>query len=417
MYSKAERRIHVDYLSGGSNIITVRENNLALIIRLIHKLKICSRVDLAEATGLKQATITNIINDLISWGLVVETGLIPGRGKRRSIGISLNHERYRIIGVRLNRDYVQVGLFDLAGSLLAKKTWRFGDSPIPEATLTKIFELVNGLLLPEEGKVVLGIGVAIPGPFVSKSGKIVMMSGFPGWDKIDIRSELQEHFSLPVFLEHDANCGALAELWYGSVTNQEDMIFVAADIGVGAGVLINGQLYTGSLGTAGEIGHISIDYGGPKCECGNRGCLELYCSTNTLRQEYKKEALMMPVYQGNAELSAEEILHAVASGDAFARKIFRKTAFFLGVGLVSVVNAYNPGVIILSDKLALAGNYLVEVVRQVLKERLLMPVYEGLTIRLGSFVEDSMLFGASALVLEEMLRQPSVYFKPDMSDL
>lgn len=411
-----ERGIQVDYLNGGSNIITVRENNLALIIRLIHKIKVCSRVYLAEVTGLKQATITKIVNDLISWGLVVETGLIPGRGKRRSIGISLNHERYRIIGIRLNRGYVQAGVFDLTGTLLKKRVCCFKDPQETEDTMSMIYEMAGEMAELSEGKVILGIGVAIPGPFVSKSGKIVMMSGFPGWDKVDIKEELERRLSIPVFLEHDANCGALAELWYGSVSSQENMIFVAADVGVGAGILINGQLYTGSLGTAGEIGHISIDYEGPRCECGNRGCLEMYCSTKALCREYRKEATLTPGYEERAGLLAGEILEEVANGEPLARKVFHKIAFFLGVGLANAVNAYNPGVIILSDKLALAGDYLVETVSQVLRERLLKPVYEGLTVRLGSFVEDSMLFGASALVLEQMLLRPSLYFKPETEE-
>ena len=392
----------------GSNVVTMRENNLSLIIRLIHKAKICSRADLAIQTGLKQATITNIINDLIDWGLVKETGNVQGRLNRRSIGITLNNEVYRIFSIRLNRDYVTVGLFDITGSLIDQRQ-KYIDTD-PNATMEAMCTLVKELYPADKN--VLGIGVAIPGPFVPKKGKIELMSGVPGWQSVDITGRLEDYFSLPVFLEHDANCGALAELWYGDIGGFEDVIFVAADVGVGAGILTNGKLYTGSLGTAGEIGHMSIDYGGLKCECGNRGCLELYCSTKALQNEYKKEAINTSLYANKACASVEDILHDVVSGDVFARQVFERIARFLAIGLVNVVNAFNPSLIIISDKLALAGDYLIEVVSQTLKECLLGTLYDNLEIRLGSFNKESMLFGASALVLENLLHQPSVSFNP-----
>lgn len=402
----------MEYLKEGSNLLTVRENNLALLIRLIHKKKVCSRVELSKETGLKQATITNIVNDLIRWGVVAETGLLSGRGKRRAIGISLNQESFRIIGVRLNRKYAQAGLFDLAGNLLEKKTCSFQRGVPPAETVRSICAAIEALLGRAAQKKVLGIGIAMPGPFVAESGRIAMMSGFPGWDRVDLKGELERQLLLPVYLEHDANCGALAELWYGGIDSQEDVLFVAADTGVGAGILVRGQLYTGSQGMAGEIGHISIDYQGPVCECGNRGCLELYCSTQRLVQRYREEAQKA----GNAieavGKTEEEILKKVADAEPLARRVFGEVAGFLGIGLASAVNAYNPGVIILSDKMALAGQYLVEVIAQALKERLLPSVFEGLRIRLGAFAEDGMLYGAGALVIERMLSMPSESFKP-----
>ncbi len=402
----------MEYLKEGSNLLTVRENNLALLIRLIHKKKVCSRVELSKETGLKQATITNIVNDLIRWGVVAETGFLPGRGKRRAIGISLNQESFRIIGVRLNRKYAQTGLFDLAGNLLEKKTCSFQRGVPPAETVRSICAAIEALLGRAAQKKVLGIGIAMPGPFVPESGRIAMMSGFPGWDRVDLKGELERQLLLPVYLEHDANCGALAELWYGGIDSQEDVLFVAADTGVGAGILVRGQLYTGSQGMAGEIGHISIDYQGPVCECGNRGCLELYCSTQRLVQRYQEEAQKAGNTIEAVGKTEEEILKKVADAEPLARRVFGEVAGFLGIGLASAVNAYNPGVIILSDKMALAGQYLVEVIAQALKERLLPSVFEGLRIRLGAFAEDGMLYGAGALVIERMLSMPSESFKP-----
>jgi len=404
----------MEVLNSGSNIITVRENNLSVVIRLIYKAKVCSRAELAKATGLKQATITNIINDLISWGLVFETGYIPGAANRRSVGIAINNAHYKTIGLRLNRDYVSAGLFDITGNMLERREYKFNPHSGPEEVVRQMQKFIKEFNAHHEADV-LGVGVAIPGPFVVKHGKIALMSGFPGWENVDIKAELGEHTPAPVFLEHDANCGVLAEMWYGDISEFKDVIYIASDIGVGAGILVSKRLYTGGMGMAGEIGHMTIDYGGPLCECGNRGCLELYCSTHALLQEYKKELLhSLHETDHQEESTVEQILKAVASGDKTARNAFARVAQYLGIGLVSVINSFNPELIILSDKIAIAGEYLLQIVDDVLRERLLKPAYENTTVRLGSFVEDGMLYGASALVLENLLQQPTVYFKPDM---
>lgn len=401
----------MEILQSGSNIVTVRENNLAVVIRLLHKSKVCTRSYLAKHTGLKQATITNIVNDLMEWGLVYEVGHVPGES-RRSVGLSLCRDRYRTIGVRLNRNYVIAGLFDIAGTLLCRKEYHFDPHPDPLDISESMAKLVSELSSSCKKEDLLGVGVAIPGPFVHKDEKIALMSGFPGWENVNIKQALEDCVSCPVLLEHDANCGALSELWYGDIGDNENILFVAADIGVGAGLLINKRLYSGSLGIAGEIGHISIDYAGPACECGNRGCLELYCSMNTMLEDYKQECLMNRDYQRMKSADIDSILKDVSQGDPLARKVFARIATFLGIGLASAVNAYDPEQIILSDRIALAGDYLLEVVGQTLKERLLPQVWSNLKLQLGTFAQDSMLFGASALALENTLKQPTVFYKP-----
>ena len=139
----------------------------------------------------------------------------------------------------------------------------------------------------------------------------------------------------------------------------------------------------------------------------------MYCSTKTLRQEYKKKAFTNLAYADKANASIDDILHDVATGDQFAREVFSKTATFLGIGLVGAVNAFNPGIIVISDRIALAGDYLIEILDGVLKERLLKVVYENLEIRLGAFIADNILFGAGALVLESVLKSPTKYFRLD----
>ena len=391
----------------GNNAITARENNIALVIRLLHKAKVCSRAYLAKQTGLKQATMTYIIDNLLSWKLVEETGTIEGELKRRSIGITLNDKVYRLLGIRLNRDYVSAALFTIKGEIVSQREVTFDRSTKPETVMSYMIKLVRELIetASDEDKI-LGIGVAIPGPFVPSEGKIKLMSGSPGWENTDIKQILNAEFGIPVFLEHDANCGALVEYWYGEVGDAKDILFLALDTGVGAGILSDGQLFKGSLGTAGEVGHMSIDRNGPKCECGNHGCLEMYCSTKRLIDDYQKAALK--------PRTLDEILKAVDEGDSEVRKIYAEAASDLGFGLVNLINILSPKLIILSGKLSLGGEYLIEVVSGVLKENLLPALYQNTEIRLGTrFDGETMLYGAGAVVLENILLEPTQCFNPE----
>lgn len=394
----------MDQNTTGYNINDVRRNNVSAIIRLLHRAKVCSRADLARATGLKQATITNIINELIESEFVIEVGHIEGRMKRRSIGISLN-KVYQTIGIRLERNYLKACLFNIMGEPLEIREKEFPEKVNAHEVVSWLVEIVQQLIDGTDQDKLLGIGLAIPGPFLQKNQQIELMSGFPGWQEIDFKKELEDQFSLPVYIEHNANCGALSEMWYGDIGDNKNVIFIAADIGIGAGILINQQLYKGALGIAGEIGHMCIDYSGPKCECGNRGCLELYCSTRRLKQIYKEE-VAADLSGGENECSTKEILKKAAGGDATARRALSKIAVSLAYGIANIVNLFNPDLIIISDKLSLAGEALIEELNRILKELLLESVFANLNIRLGRFAEDAMVYGASALVLEECISSP-----------
>ena len=399
----------------GSNILTVRENNLALIIRLMHRAGVCTRAQLSESTGLKQATITYIINDLTEWGLVEETGAVEGKHGRRSKGIRLRCGCFRIIGVRIRRDRILLGVFDITGSLLEQETIQTAGLSAEQA-LGRLAERLNGLIARDPELTFLGVGLVVPGPFNTHTGRVEMISNMPTWSNVNIAETLKNAgVPIPIFAEHDAKCGALGEVWYGDVGDHRDILVITAEnAAVGAGIIVDGQLYGGRLGMAGEIGHMSIDYTGELCECGNRGCLETYCSAARIRTLYRQELVASGSPEDAAHMhdSIEQILAAVAAGDPNARRAFRKVAVYLGLGLVNLVNILNPSLIVLSGWLAEAGSYLVDVLSETLRRHLVPALYETLTVRLSNPTGDMQLFGASALVMEHILEQPTLYFRP-----
>ncbi len=387
----------------GKNLEDIQLMNRALVLSLLRKKKAISRADLAKATGLKQATITNIIKDLLSCGLVTETGIIEGKKGRRSIGLTLNIDKYRVVSVRLARKYFTVGLFDITGNQYELITENIEILSGPRYALNRMCQRISDIMEKGGNSNVLGIGVAIPGPFFRSDGKIGVITEFPGWENISIKEELTTKFGLPTFVEHDANVGALAEWWLGSsFMDSGTMVYVAAGQGIGAGIVNDGKLFTGAMGVAGEIGHMSIYLDGPKCECGNRGCLEHYCSTIALTKGIQKELEKYPQSILNQDCTLSQIIEALESGDELAKKVFEKTARYLGMGLVNIVYTYNPHVIIIGDELAQVGQWIVDIIHDTIKDRILPSIFENLTIRLSSFETDPVLIGAGSLVFDNI---------------
>ncbi len=387
----------------GKNLEDIQLMNRALVISLLRKKKAISRADLAKATGLKQATITNIIKDLLGYGLVIETGNIEGKKGRRSIGLTLNIDKYRVVSVRLARKNFTVGLFDIAGNQYELITESIEILSGPRYVLNRMCQCIIDIMKIGEVSNVLGIGVAIPGPFFRSDGKIGVITEFPGWEDISIKEELASKFGLPTFVEHDANVGALAEWWLGSsFMDSGTMVYIAAGQGIGAGIINDGKLFTGAMGIAGEIGHMSIFLDGPKCECGNRGCLEHYCSTIALTKGIQRELDKYPQSVLSQDCTLSQIFEVLESGDELAKKVFEKTARYLGMGLVNIIYAYNPHVIIIGDELAQVGQHIVDIIRDTIKDRILPNIYENLTIRLSSFETDPVLIGASSLVFDNI---------------
>lgn len=386
----------------GKNLEDIQEINLALVVRTMRFSNVCSRAQIAKETGLKKSTITNIVNTLIECGLVKETGIIDGENGRRSIGISLNGSKYKVIGARLSRKFYSVMLFDIQGNIDEIVTERI-ENVEPEIAFDRLKKTMHEMIDRAVDCTVLSIGVAVPGPFIRREGRIVLMTGYPGWEHIAFKEELKKDFSIPVYLEHDANLGALAEWWYESEKKEDHtLLFVLAANGIGAGIVINGRIYTGFLGTAGEIGHMSINYDGPQCECGNKGCLTKYSSILSMRKRIEDELADYPDSVVKNDLSSEAIIQAIRDRDPLAVKVFNDAAWYLGVGLSNVINIVNPDQIIIGDQLSEVGKPLHDILSEVIKERVLEEIYDKIQIQLSALDTDPILLGSGLLAIDKI---------------
>lgn len=383
----------------GINNTTQYENNLECALKLLYRMEECSRVALASELNLTQATITKLVNQLLVCGLVEETTAIDTSIGRKPKRIVLKRDRFFILTARINRDYVKANLCDMHGGVLESRQASISSSNnSPQNVMMKLIDMLLELEQLSTSPI-LGIGVALPGPLDLRNSRIKIMSGFPGWEDIDIRAVLRDSMRLPVFIEQDANCGALAELWC-SEDSSNNLLYVTCDRGVGAGIVIKGNVYHGRHGYAGEFGHMSINIGGPRCECGNRGCLELYSSTWALENEYQK-ALFNRNLEGqddNNFQTANDILKKVRQGDPLACEIYRNIVRYLAFGTVSLINMLNPDQVIFADKITEGGSLFLETVHEIFRMHLMPDLYKDLKVKTSSIQKDPIMLGASVLV-------------------
>lgn len=382
----------------GINNTTQYENNLECALKLLYRMEECSRVALAAELNLTQATITKLVNQLLVCGLVEETTAIDTSIGRKPKRLVLKRDRFFILTARINRDYVKANLCDMHGGVLESRQASISSNNSPRSVMMKLIDMLRELKQLSTSPI-LGIGVALPGPLDLRNSRITMMSGFPGWDDIDIRAVLRESLGLPVFIEQDANCGALAELWCGE-HSASNMVYITCDRGVGAGVVIKGNVYHGHHGYAGEFGHMSINIGGPRCECGNRGCLELYSSTWALENEYNKAlfARNLESPEENRLVTSQDILKRVRDGEPLACEIYTNTVRYLAFGTVSLINMLNPDQVIFADKITEGGSLFLETVHEIFKIHLMPNLYKDLKVKTSTIQKDPIMLGASVLV-------------------
>jgi len=388
------------------NLEDVQNMNRALIIRSLRRNKVWSRAELANATGIKQATIGNIINDFIHWGLVVETGMIGGKKGRRSIGVALNNKAVRVIGVRLERHYIKIGLFDLLGTAEQVEEQALKIPLDSETLVAKIVDSTQAMMARFPYYKVMSIGVAIPGPYLRAEGRMAWATELPGMERLPLQTKLSTALTVPVFLEHDAKAAALAKWWLAQKHEEnKTVVYLTVGQGVGAGVVIDGNLLRGDYGIAGEIGHLTIDFNGPRCECGNCGCLELYCSSIALLRYIQNKRLLGGARIPQEELALDKVREAFQRDEAWAQEAVRQSAQYLGIGLASVINAYGPSKIIIGDEMSSFGNGYLEAIMAAIGDRVKPHIWKAVRIELETSDHDEILAGVGALAVGQILRE------------
>ena len=384
------------------------ELNQSRIVQYLHQHGTSSRAQMARDLNLTPAAVGKLVARLISLGLISETGSMDSEGGRRSIGLALNADRYQVIGVKFARSLVSIGLFDISGHLLDSEELPPVDPDDIPGTVTEVRTRVRKRL--ETNPTIVAVGMAVPGPYLRETGRIALVTSMPGWRGVDFIHEFSQAFRVPTFIEQDARAGALAQSLFDSRVSASSMAYFLVGEGVGLGVIDRGALVDGNQGAATEIGHVSIDLNGLPCECGNRGCLECYCSAVAIHRRMCQPD-MRDHFPG-----VETMTHAKAcaslfdqarTGQQVAQTLVGQIANYVGYGCVTIVNAYNPAQIIIGDMVAAAGPRLLERVRTIVSQRALPGLREHTQILLSRLPADATLTGAAAVAASQFLEHPA----------
>ncbi|KAB7791332.1 ROK family transcriptional regulator [Bifidobacterium leontopitheci] len=393
-----------------ASMASVSESNRSRIMQHLYLNGISSRAQIAKALDLTPAAITKITAKLIEAGAIKETGDLEGMKNRRSIGLTLDTTQFHVIGVKFARSFVQIGVFDLAGKPLNVQELTHVTEETIDSAIAELHDTINALL--DADRLILAIGMAVPGPYLRNVGRIAVVSYMRGWQKVNFIQEFGNAFRVPAFVEQDARAGAMAQYLFDPSITDENLAYYLLGEGVGLGVIDHGVILNGNLGAATEIGHVSIDINGLPCDCGNVGCLERYCSAPAIHNMIMEEGDLIPEAGAMTHAQACRTLFAKAKdGDARAQQLVRRVSRYIGFGCITIFNTFNPSRIILGDIVAEAGQPLLDEVRKVIDEHVIHELNETTTITLSALPADAALNGAAAVAITQFLDHPSEFFE------
>jgi glucokinase-like ROK family protein len=387
----------------------IQELNRVAILKMVRDKGPISRADLARETGLSPSAITSLTGALIKRSLIHEKELGASRKGRRPVLLEFNYGGGILIGVEIEMDKAAIAITDLGGSLLNIQRCPFDDHS-PDTVLKKTASLLRNVL--EEvraSKVSLyGIGVSFPGVVDVQTGACLFWAD-PGWGYIEVKKSLEADFGLPVLVEEDVRAEALGEFWFGLAQEVSNLVCIRVDNGVGAGVIIDGHLYRGTHNTAGEIGHIMVDPDGARCTCGHVGCLQTKISAPAIvRQaieglQHHPESALSDIPPG--EITPRKIFDLKES-DPLCQEIFEEVSIFLGIGVATVVNVYDPEMVILTGSVVEQADELLERVKVTETRQVLRTAADKVDIQKSGFGENAGVVGAAALVFHNLISGP-----------
>ena len=355
-----------------------------------------SRSELARRTGMSRTTVSSIVAELEAAGVLVEREDDPGaspRGGRPPRRLSFSRSAGVAVGIDFGKRHLGVAAADLSHAILAEAQRPVRAEDPAEAGLDAAVVLVEEVM--EEAGVtreqVVGVGLGLPGPIDRRSGRVGSSSILPGWVGVRAADELGQRLSLPVAVDNDANLGALAELHWGAAAGRKDVAYLKISTGIGAGLVLDGRVYHGTGGLAGEIGHAIVDDQGPVCRCGKRGCLETLAGASALAE-------LLEPRLGRA-ISTAELLSLATSGDSGARRVIADAGRHIGGVVATLCDLFNPELIVVGGELGRAGDVLLDPMREQVHRNAIPATARDVEIVEGVLGPRAELLGALALVL------------------
>lgn len=376
-----------------ANRQTIRQINEAAVLGVINDLGPISRTEIAEVTSLSPATITGITGKLIRQGLAREREIGASTGGRPPVLVEIDRDAGCVIGVKLTEHHLIAALTDLGAETLAERALPLDADRNPHAVAAALAGVVSELRATLPDRRFFGLGVGLAGAIDRRTG-VCRFSPFLPWRDVPLRALLEPMVDCPVVVDNDVNALTLAERWFGGGAGYADFVVVTIGRGVGLGMVLDGRLYRGGHGGGGEFGHVTVEPGGPPCDCGKRGCLEALVAEPALLRRLRQVC--------DAELSLADGSALARSGHAGARTVFANAGATLGWALSSVVNLLNPTRMIVGGEGVLFLDLLLDPMRDALATNCFDGLFTDLDLIVEPWGDDVWARGAAGLVLDEL---------------
>ena len=359
-----------------------------------------ARTDIAQELGLTRASVTIIINDLIENGIILETESRSTRSGRPPVVLDINPKCGVAAAIDMGATHLRVAVGDFSAHILEEVEHPFRIANGPDQCLEEGDRALR-FVLEKRGLQIAdlsAVGLSVPGPVIQDTGMVMAPPIMPGWDRFPIRTTVEGLWKVPVALGNDANFGAIGEWVYGAGRGERNLAFIKVGSGIGAGLIINRQIFGGTTGAAGEIGHLTIDENGPACPCGNRGCLEAFAGGHAIAlqaQQLVESGKRTLLSDSNVKtISVREVAEAARRGDLAAQEILHRSGTFIGIAVAGLINLVNPSVVIIGGGVAEVGDLLTAPIRKVVRERSLRAAEHAVKITTAMLGRRSTLIGA-----------------------
>ncbi|WP_163580352.1 ROK family transcriptional regulator [Gracilibacillus saliphilus] len=378
--------------------------NKSIILNKIRTAGTISRAQIAKETQLTPPTVGSIVKELLEQGLIKESQLGISQGGRKPTMLVLNTNGFHIIGIDVGPSDIRFIISDLAGEIVDEVEQEIAEELTNDSFLNMLTIGVEQLVTKQSSLQYIGIGVAMHGVVDSEQGISIFAPNL-NLRHISIKDHLEAAFEMDVKVENDAKALALGEAWFENQMANKSMIAVNVGRGIGAGLVIDGKLYSGEHGIAGEIGHMTVDLYGKKCSCGNEGCLQTVASGPAIA-----EKAIELLEQGNASslllyretITAEVVHQAAMEGDRLAQDVLKEAGTYLGIALTNLIHVCNPSTIIIGGGVSNADSYILDPVIDTIKTRAISERAQTTPVYLSKLGEYGSSLGAVALILSEL---------------
>lgn len=391
-----------------SLINTINKQNVINIIRNNGPI---FKAEISRITGLSIPTIMKITEEFIKKKLIREIGKGESSGGKPPQLLEFIPDSNFIIGVDVGTTNIISLMMDLSSSIIYRCTEPTGLRGSSNIVIDQITSLIRKTINNSgvDIKKILGIGIGMPGLLDSEAG-IVMFSPDFGWEDVDLLSPIKEKFGMPIVLENVTRGMAMGERWFGKGKNIDNFLCINLGYGIGAAVVIGGELYKGSSGTSGELGHTTLEKNGPLCFCGNYGCLEALASANAISRKAKffiengKKSIMFNLANGDINaIEAKTVFDAAKQGDTLANEILCEATEYIGIAIANKINFLDPELIILEGGVAKAGDTLVESLNEVIMKRQMKYAGKYARIVISDLGTNAAAIGAASLILKSLI--------------